>query len=107
MFKNQLAPIAKEVPVILGELGERFCDSGTAAYTKHVLSLVNGQATAGTLVGVIGWTWNARTKASSGWRCPTGPNGEGGPILIRNYTGTPTVMGGALRSWIQSRGGSP
>ncbi|HEY1261130.1 MAG TPA: cellulase family glycosylhydrolase [Stellaceae bacterium] len=107
MFKNQLVPIAKELPVILGELGERNCDAGTAAYTQHVLSLVNGQAAAGTLFGVIGWTWNARTRISAGWRCPTGPNGEGGPLLIRNYTGTPTVMGGVLRSWIQSRAASP
>jgi hypothetical protein len=107
MFKNQLAPIAKQLPVILGELGERRCDSGTAAYTSHVLSLVDGQAAAGNLFGVVGWTWNAKTRISAGWSCPTGPNGEGGPLLIRNYTGTPTVMGKVLRSWIQLRAGKP
>jgi hypothetical protein len=107
MFTSQLAPIAKQMPVILGELGERYCDSGTAAYTSHVLSLVNAQATAGNLIGVLGWTWNAKTSVSTGWGCPTGPDGEGGPLLIRDYTGTPTVMGAVLKAWIQARVGAP
>ncbi len=107
MFASQLAPIAKQTPVILGELGERYCDSGTAAYTSHVLALVDGQASKGDVFGVLGWTWNARTSVSTGWGCPTGPNGEGGPLLIRNYTGTPTVMGAVLRAWIQARSGEP
>ena len=107
MFANQLAPIAKQLPVILGELGERSCDSGPAAYTSHVLSLVDDQAAKGNLFGVLGWTWNAKTNTSSGWQCPTGPFGEGGPLLIRDYAGTPTVMGGVLRTWIRSKAGSP
>lgn len=107
MFTNQLAPIAKQLPVILGELGERYCDSGTASYTSHVLSLIDGQATNGNLFGVLGWTWNAKTSTSTGWSCPTGPYGQGGPLLIRDYTGTPTVMGGVLRTWIQSKAGNP
>ena len=107
MFASQLAPIAKQLPVILGELGERNCDSGTAAYTSHVLSLVNGQAANRIVIGVVGWTWNARTSVSTGWGCPTGPSGQGGPLLIRDYTGTPTVMGGVLRTWIHSKAGSP
>ncbi len=106
MFTSQLEPIARQVPVILGELGERYCNSGTAAYTSHVLSLVDGEATSGNLFGVLGWTWNARTSTSTGWRCPTGPDGQGGPLLIRNYAGTPTVMGAVLRSWIRGRAGS-
>jgi hypothetical protein len=107
MFTNQLEPIARQLPVILGELGERYCDSGTAAYTSHVRSLVNGEPAKGNLFGVLGWTWNARTSTSTGWQCPTGPSGQGGPLLIRDYTGTPTIMGGVLRTWIQSKSGSP
>jgi hypothetical protein len=42
-----------------------------------VLSLVDDQAAKGNLFGVLGWTWNAKTKTSSGWQCPTGPFGEG------------------------------
>jgi hypothetical protein len=107
MFTTQLEPIAAQLPVILGELGEQYCDSGTAAYTSHVLALVNGELPRGNMFGVLGWTWNAKTAASTGWQCPTGPNGEGGPLLIRNYSGTPTVMGGVIRTWIQSKSGNP
>ena len=107
MFTDQLVPIAQQLPVILGELGERYCDSGNAAYTSHVLSLIDGQETSGNLFGVLGWTWNARTSQSQGWHCPTGPYGQGGPLLIRDYTGTPTIMGGVLRAWIQSKAGRP
>lgn len=105
MFTDQLEPISRQIPVILGELGERYCDSSTAAYTSHVLSLINGQETRGNLFGVLGWTWNASTAESTGWRCPTGPYGDGGPLLIRGYDGTPTVMGNVLRTWIASRPG--
>jgi hypothetical protein len=107
MFTSQLEPIAGQLPVMLGELGQRYCDSGTAPYIRHVLSLVDGAATRGNLFGVLGWTWNARTSTSTGWHCPTGPNGQGGPLLIRNYAGTPTVMGGVLRRWIRARADSP
>jgi hypothetical protein len=104
MFTSELEPIARQLPVILGELGETHCDSGTADYTRHVLSLVDGEATWGNLFGVLGWTWNARTSTSTGWHCPTGPNpGEGGPLLIRSYAGTPTVMGAVLRGWTRSK----
>ncbi len=95
-FTSQLEPIAAKMPVILGELGEQNCDSGTAPFTTHVLSLVDGEATKGNLIGVLEWTWNA----GGGWQCPTGPDGEGGPLLIRDYTGTPTVMGSAFKAWI-------
>ena len=53
MFKSQLEPIAKQLPVILGE---RYCGSATASYTRHVLSLVNGEADERSLFGVLGWT---------------------------------------------------
>ena len=99
MFTNQLEPIAKHLPVILGELGERHCDSGTASYTSHVLSLIDGQASKGIVIGVLGWTWNA----GGGWACPTGPAGKGGPLMIRNYSGTPTVMGAVFRKWMLSK----
>ena len=85
--------------MILGELGERNCDSGTAAYTEHVLSLIDGEASKGRL---------RRTRVDverrGGWSCPTGPDGEGGPLMIRNYGGTPTVMGAVMRTWMLSKG---
>jgi Cellulase (glycosyl hydrolase family 5)/NHL repeat len=98
-FTSQLEPIAAKMPVILGELGEQYCDSGTASFTKHVLSLIDGEAAKGNLIGVLEWTWNA----GGGWQCPTGQYGDGGPLLIRDYSGTPTVMGGAFKAWMASK----
>jgi hypothetical protein len=99
IFTSTLEPIAKQIPVILGELGEQHCDSATASYTQHVLSLIDGEAAKGNLFGVLPWTWNA----GGGWQCPTGAYGEGGPLLIRNYGGTPTVMGSVYRNWVLSK----
>jgi endoglucanase len=101
-FHDQLEPIAKRMPVILGELGERKCDSGSGAYTRHVLALVDAQQRKGNVLGVLEWAWNAES-GPDGWHCPTGRYGEGGPLLIRSYDGTPTVMGSVFRTWIASK----
>jgi hypothetical protein len=103
LFHDQLEPIARAMPVILGELGERRCDSGTGAYTRRVLGLVDGEERTGNVLGVIAWAWNAETLGADGWHCPTGRYGEGGPVLIRSYAGTPTVLGGVFRRWIAGK----
>lgn len=107
VFKNQVEPVAAKMPVIVGELGELNCDAGTAPFTRRVLSLVDGEAGKGNRIGVLGWTWNAKTNVSTGWHCPTGQFGGGGPLLIRHYGGEPTVMGGVLRRWIESKSADP
>ena len=99
IFRAQLEPIASQMPVIVGELGERYCDSGKGSFTKQVLGLVDAEGRKGNVVGVLAWTWNA-ASGRGGWHCPTGKYGEGGPVLIRSYAGTPTVFGGAFRRWI-------
>jgi hypothetical protein len=95
-FRDQLEPIARRLPVVLGELGERRCDSGAAAYTRHVLGLIDAQQRKGNQVGVFEWAWNA----AGDWHCPTSRYGQGGPLLIRSYDGTPTVMGRVYRTWL-------
>jgi hypothetical protein len=101
-FHDQIEPLAKRMPVIVGELGERYCDSGTAAYTQSVLGMIDAERAKGNVVGVLEWTWNAES-AESGWQCPTGQYGEGGPVLIKSYDGTPTVMGSVFRNWTLSK----
>jgi hypothetical protein len=101
-FTTQLEPIARQMPVIVGELGERYCDSGTAAFTRRVLGLVDAEGQKGNVVGVLAWTWNA-ASGRDGWHCPTGKYGEGGPVLIRSYAGTPTVFGSVFRRWIAAQ----
>ena len=106
-FTNQLEPIAAQMPVIMGELGERFCDSGTASFSSHALSLIDSERAKSNIIGVLGWTWNAHTALSTGWQCPTDAFGSGGPLLIRDYAGTPTVMGGVFRSWFLAKAALP
>jgi hypothetical protein len=98
-FRDQLNPIAKRLPVILGELGERYCDSGSGAYTRRVLGLIDSEQRNGNVIGVFEWAWNV----GGGWHCPTGRYGEGGPLLIRNYNGVPTVMGRVYRTWLAGK----
>ena len=88
--------------MIVGELGERNFDSGTASYTRSVLGEVYAERRKGNLIGVLEWSWNAE-GGGSGWQCPSGHYGEGGPVLIRGYDGTPTVMGAAFRTWLLVR----
>ena len=101
LFHDQLEPIAKRMPVIVGELGERYCDSGAASYTRNVLRLIDTEKRKGNVMGVLEWTWNAE-GGGSGWQCPTGQYGEGGPVLIKSYDGTPTIMGSRFRQWLAS-----
>jgi hypothetical protein len=98
-FTTQIEPIARRLPVIIGELGERRCDSGSAAFTRGVLGRVDSEGKKGNVVGVLAWTWNA-ASGRGGWHCPTGQYGEGGPVLIRSYAGKPTVFGGVFRRWL-------
>jgi hypothetical protein len=100
---NQSLSIAQKLPLVIGELGETECDvtNGSGApFTHHVLYDVLDRAqTSGTIIGVLGWTWNA----GGGWSCPTGPNGEGGPLLIRSYDGTPTTLGTEFKTWFATK----
>jgi endoglucanase len=98
-FTGQIEPIAKQMPVIVGELGERHCNSGTASFTKKVLGLIDAEQKKGNVVGVFEWAWNS----GGGWHCPTGQYGEGGPLLITSYNGTPTVMGRVYRNWLATK----
>ncbi len=71
-----LLPIAQQVPLVIGELGENDCAS---TYVEQLMTWADG-------VGVhyLAWTWNA-------WSC------GGGPALITDYAGTPTAFGAGVR----------
>ena len=101
-FASEYLPVAQKMPLVIGELGEIKCDdAGGAPFTHHVLyNVVNAQQASGTVIGVLGWTWNA---VGGGWACPTGAFGEGGPVLIRSYDGTPTVMGSEFKAWFATK----
>jgi hypothetical protein len=75
-FDSQLAPVARQVPLSLTEIGENTCGHGNI---DSVMKWADGQG-----VGYLGWTWNT-------WDCASGPS------LISNYNGTPTAFGQGLK----------
>jgi hypothetical protein len=75
-WTNVFLPVAAQVPIINGELGESDC-------THTFLDLWMPWADANG-ISYTGWTWNT-------WSC------TGGPALITNYNGTPTAFGIGLR----------
>jgi endoglucanase len=106
-----IVPIAQTAPMVIGELGQQDCDdtgTGTAPFVTGVLGDVDElDASDGVMLSVLGWAWDANddngTEVQSGDSCPTGDDGSGGPLMIRDYDGTPTVMGQVFKSWFAER----
>ncbi|MEU5954642.1 cellulase family glycosylhydrolase [Streptomyces sp. NPDC047525] len=72
----QLAPVAAEVPLVAGEIGENTCSHG---FIDSVMKWLDAHQ-----ASYLGWTWNT-------WDCSSGP------ALISSYDGTPTAFGAGLR----------
>ncbi|MCO1574529.1 cellulase family glycosylhydrolase [Crossiella sp. SN42] len=67
-WDSQIAPLAQQVPVVLGEFGQDNCGF------DYMRRLVNWADAHG--IGYLAWTWNP-------WGCSTGA------VLIKDWTGTP------------------
>jgi endoglucanase len=76
-YDSQLAPVAAQVPLTLGEIGENDCAHG---FVDTLMTWADAHQ-----VGYLGWTWN-------NWDCSTGP------ALVTDWTGTPTPYGVGLRN---------
>lgn len=120
-LSNTLVPLARQVPVIFGEVGELYCDSaqeldsGNAQpdYTENLLTQVDAVNQADGLdIGALGYEWRMANPPYFG--CPTadppGANngsGYGGPLLLENASGTPTGSeGAALQAWLRAEAGA-
>ncbi len=77
----QILPVAKQVPVVTGEVGENDCAHG---YLDALLPWLDAHH-----AGYLGWGWD--TFDCSGF-----------PALISNYDGTPTAFGIGLRDHLAS-----
>jgi endoglucanase len=75
-WTNQISPVAGQVPVVTGELGENDCAHG---FIDQYLPWADAHG-----ISYLGWTWNV-------WDC------RSGPALIANYNGMPTAFGQGLR----------
>lgn len=71
-WTSQVAPVARRVPLIAGEIGENDCAHG---YIDSLMPWLDGQKQS-----YLAWTWDT-------WNCASGP------ALITNYNGTPTNFG--------------
>jgi hypothetical protein len=69
-WTSQLQPVAAQVPIITGELGERDCDPGSPGPTGHPAGAdyINGFMTWADSAGVsyLGWAWNPDFDACMG-----------------------------------------
>jgi endoglucanase len=81
-WTSQVAPVAAQVPVIAGEIGENDC-AGT--YINPVTTWMESDG-----ISFLAWAWNADFACSSG------------PGLITDYTGTPTAYGAAYKAILQA-----
>jgi endoglucanase len=82
-WTSQIQPVAAQVPVVTGEMGENDCAGG---YINQLMPFLDSIG-----VSYMGWAWNADFNCSSG------------PSLITDYVpGTPTAFGAAYKSHLAS-----
>jgi aryl-phospho-beta-D-glucosidase BglC (GH1 family) len=77
-WDSTIKPVAQQVPVITGELGENDCAHG---YIDQYMPWADTNG-----VSYLGWAWNADF--------PCG----GGPSLVTDYSGTPTAFGAGFKA---------
>lgn len=80
-WNSTLAPVAAQVPLVAGEIGENTCSHG---FTDQVMKWFDAHD-----LSYLGWTWNT-------WDCSSGPS------LISSYDGTPTAYGAGLRDHLRA-----
>lgn len=83
-WNSTLAPVAAQVPLVAGEIGENTCSHG---FVDQVMKWFDDRQ-----LSYLGWTWNA-------WDCSSGPS------LITSYDGTPTAYGTGLRDHLRALNG--
>jgi aryl-phospho-beta-D-glucosidase BglC (GH1 family) len=85
-WDSTIAPVAAQVPLIAGEIGETDC---AGAYITPLMAYLDAHQ-----AHYLGWAWNT-------YDC------GGFPSLISNYNGTPTGFGIAYRAHLLARAGTP
>ncbi|MGW2824986.1 cellulose binding domain-containing protein [Streptomyces sp. NPDC001443] len=83
-WNSTLAPVAAQVPLVAGEIGENTCSH---AFVDQVMNWFDAHG-----LSYLGWTWNT-------WDCSSGPS------LISAYDGTPTSYGAGLRDHLRALNG--
>jgi hypothetical protein len=84
-WTNTVAPVAREVPVVTTEFGQRDC---SAQFNERFMRWADAVG-----VSYLGWAWNAA--------------GCGAPSLIRSWGGRPTQSGRLVRDHLDRLRGEP
>lgn len=69
-WDSQVAPVAQQVPVVTGEVGDNVCSAAT--YVPVLLPYLDSHG-----ISYLGWTWDAWNQCSN--------------VLITGYSGTPAA----------------
>ncbi|OIK07884.1 cellulose-binding protein [Streptomyces monashensis] len=80
-WNSTLAPVAAQVPLVAGEIGENTCAHG---FIDQAMKWFDDRN-----LSYLGWAWNT-------WDCSSGPS------LISAYDGTPTAYGTGLRDHLRA-----
>ena len=80
-FNQQYLPVANQLPLVLGEIGESDCQHG---FIDGVMDWADQNG-----VGYLGWAWDTYDCGSF-------------PSLISSYDGTPTAFGQGLKDRLAS-----
>lgn len=75
-WETQVGPVAAQVPVLVGEMGEQDCAHG---YIDQFMAWADGKG-----LSYLGWAWNPQNCNSF-------------PALVTDFNGTPTNFGVGLR----------
>ena len=82
-WNSQVSPVAAQVPIVAGEIGENDCAS---TYVQSLMTWLESIQQS-----YILWTWNT-------WDC------GGGPSLIKDYSGAPTNYGAGVKTHLLAVG---
>jgi len=86
-YDSHVAPVAQQVPLVAGEIGETDC---AHSFVDGLMGWLDAHA-----AGYVGWAWNTQDCASF-------------PSLISDYSGTPTNFGIGLKDHLAAlAGGGP
>jgi hypothetical protein len=80
-WNQSIAPVAQQVPIVAGEIGENDCAHG---YIDALMPWMDSHG-----VNYLGWTWDT-------WDCSSGP------ALVADYSGTPTNFGIGFRDHLNA-----
>jgi len=90
---RQIAPVARAVPLIAGEIGEDDC---AHSYIDGLMTWLDSHGGS-----YLGWAWKAE---DANYPCGDRAGGKAGPSLIKSYDGTPTAYGAGLENHLDSLG---